>query len=120
MLLMRSQFVVDVIHPERANVPKSELREMIAKSYKVSDTKLVIPFGFRNAFGGNKTTGFCLIYDTLEDAKKFEPKYRLIRNGIMEKKESSRKQIKEAKNRKKKVFGTGRRIQAKKAKRASK
>ena len=90
------------------------------QSYKVSDTKLVIPFGFRNAFGGNKTTGFCLIYDTLEDAKKFEPKYRLIRNGIMEKKESSRKQIKEAKNRKKKVFGTGRRIQAKKAKRASK
>jgi len=30
-------------------------------------------------FGGGKSTGFGLIYDTLESAKKFEPKYRLIR-----------------------------------------
>lgn len=30
-------------------------------------------------FGGGKSTGFGLIYDTLDAAKKFEPKYRLIR-----------------------------------------
>ncbi len=30
-------------------------------------------------FGGGKSTGFGLIYDTLDSAKKFEPKYRLIR-----------------------------------------
>ena len=30
-------------------------------------------------FGGGKSTGFGLIYDTLEAAKRFEPKYRLIR-----------------------------------------
>ena len=55
-------------------------------------------FGFRNKFGGGKSTGFCLIYDSAEAAKKYEPKYRLIRNGFTEKKETSRKQIKEAKN----------------------
>lgn len=77
-------------------------------------------FGFRNKFGGGKSTGFCMIYDTLEDIKKFEPKYRLIRNGILEKKEQSRKQIKEAKNRKKKIRGTGRRIANQKQKRANK
>ena len=32
-------------------------------------------------FGGGKSTGFGLIYDTLEAAKRFEPKYRLIRVG---------------------------------------
>ncbi len=30
-------------------------------------------------FGGGKSTGFGLIYDNLDSAKKFEPKYRLIR-----------------------------------------
>ena len=30
-------------------------------------------------FGGGKSTGFGLIYDTIDSAKKFEPKYRLIR-----------------------------------------
>ena len=30
-------------------------------------------------FGGGKSTGFGLVYDSLDAAKKFEPKYRLIR-----------------------------------------
>ena len=34
-------------------------------------------------FGGGKSTGFGLIYDTLEAAKRFEPKYRLIRVGSL-------------------------------------
>ena len=53
-------------------------------------------------------------------AKKFEMKYKLVRNGLGEKAESSRKQLKEAKNRKKKVRGTGRRMAAHKAKKAAK
>merc|ERR1719364_642061 len=118
-LLQRKQFVV-VLHPDRANVPKSELQDMIAKTYKVTDKSLISLFGFRNKFGGGKSTGFCLIYDSAESAKKYEPKFRLVRNGFVEKKETSRKQIKEAKNRKKKIRGTGRRIANHKAKKAAK
>ncbi|KAJ3258650.1 ribosomal 40S subunit protein S24B [Boothiomyces macroporosus] len=66
----------------------------------------VFVFGFRTAFGGGKSTGFALIYDTLDAAKKFEPKYRLIRHGLGEKKSVSSKQRKEKKNRDKKVRGT--------------
>lgn len=40
--------------------------------------------------------------------------------GLREKKETSRKQIKEAKNRSKKIRGTGRRITKHKTKRANK
>jgi small subunit ribosomal protein S24e len=47
--------------------------------FKVSEVNRCILFGFRTAFGGGKSTGFALIYDSLEDAKKFEPKYRLAR-----------------------------------------
>ncbi|KAF9090355.1 ribosomal 40S subunit protein S24B, partial [Mortierella sp. AM989] len=68
--------------------------------------EVVFCFGFRTAFGGGKSTGFALIYDNLESAKKFEPKYRLVRHGLMEIKKASRKQRKERKNRSKKLRGT--------------
>lgn len=109
--------VVDVIHPGRANVSKSELSELLAGIYK-ADSKLTITFGFRTKFGGGKSTGFCLIYDNEEAMIKFEPKHRMVRKGVTEKKESSRKAIKEAKNKGLKVRGTGRRVAKHKAKRA--
>lgn len=67
---------------------------------------VVFVFGFRTNFGGGKSTGFALIYDTLDFAKKFEPKHRLARHGLYEKKQQTRKQRKERKNRMKKVRGT--------------
>ena len=33
-------------------------------------------------FGGGKSTGFGLIYDSLDAAKKFEPRYRLVRVSL--------------------------------------
>ncbi|XP_022235150.1 40S ribosomal protein S24-like isoform X1 [Limulus polyphemus] len=67
---------------------------------------VIFCFGFHTQFGGGKTTGFALIYDTLDYAKKFEPKYRLVRNGLAERVKTGRKQRKERKNRMKKVRGT--------------
>jgi small subunit ribosomal protein S24e len=111
--------IIDVIHPGRANVAKSELCELIAGMYK-ANAKLTIMFGFRTKFGGGKSTGFCLIYDNEESMIKFEPKHRMIRSGITEKKETSRKAIKEAKNKALKIRGTGASIAKHKAKRATK
>ena len=36
---------------------------------------------FHDALGGGRSTGFALIYDSLNDVKKFEAKYRLARVG---------------------------------------
>lgn len=33
--------VIDVLHPGRASVPKAELKEKLAKMYKVSDEKCI-------------------------------------------------------------------------------
>ena len=130
---------------------------LLLQLYKVPEVNRVITFGFRSDFGGGKSTGFALIYDSVDDAKKFEPKYRLarvsylsqlfvllaiytyrnlacnsldlisnydyfvfIQIGLAKKREGSRKQIKEKKNRQKKVFGVGRRIARHKAKKADK
>jgi len=113
-----TQFIVDVLHPGRANVAKKELQEVVGSMYK-ADPKLTVLFGFRTKYGGGKSTGFCLIYDNEESMRKFEPKYRLVRQGLVEKTEKSRKAIKEAKNKGKKVRGTGASIAKHKAKRAA-
>jgi len=55
------------------------LKERLAKVYEVKDPNTIFVFKFRTHFGGGKSTGFGLIYDNLDSAKKFEPKYRLIR-----------------------------------------
>ncbi|BBH10287.1 Ribosomal protein S24e family protein [Prunus dulcis] len=104
-LLSRKQFVIDVLHPGRPNVSKAELKEKLARLYEVKDTNAIFVFKFRTHFGGGKSTGFGLIYDSVENAKKYEPKYRLIRNGLDTKVEKSRKQLKERKNRSKKIRG---------------
>ncbi|KAL7084207.1 hypothetical protein ACP275_14G211200 [Erythranthe tilingii] len=78
-LLSRKQFVIDVLHPGRPNVSKAELKEKLSRMYEVKDPNAIFVFKFRTHFGGGKSTGFGLIYDSVENAKKFEPKYRLIR-----------------------------------------
>nr|XP_039260351.1 40S ribosomal protein S24-like isoform X1 [Styela clava] len=82
-LLQRKQMVVDIIHPGRPTVAKAEVREQLAKVYKTT-SDVVMAYGFKTQFGGGRTTGFALIYDTLDYAKKFEPKYRLIRQKLAE------------------------------------
>mmetsp|Transcript_12741 Transcript_12741/g.16717 ORF Transcript_12741/g.16717 Transcript_12741/m.16717 type:complete len:138 (+) Transcript_12741:155-568(+) len=117
-LLSRRQMIVDIIHPGRPNVPKKELQDVVGGMYK-ADPKLTTLFGFRTKFGGGKSTGFCLIYDNEESLRKFEPKHRQIRGGYMVKKEQSRKAMKEAKNKGKKIRGTGASIAKHKAKRSA-
>ncbi|KAL1918222.1 40S ribosomal protein eS24 [Calcarisporiella thermophila] len=104
-LLQRKQMVVDVLHPSRANLSKDEVRDKLAKMYK-TDKENIFCFGFRTHFGGGKSTGFALIYDSLESAKRFEPKHRLVRHGLAETGNVARKQRKERKNRAKKFRGT--------------
>jgi small subunit ribosomal protein S24e len=105
-LLARKQMVVDVLHPNRPNVSKDELRDKLADLYKANKDQVAV-FGFRTQYGGGKSTGFALIYDSHEALKKFEPHYRLVRIGAAKKIEKpSRQQRKQRKNRSKKFRGT--------------
>ena len=53
--------MVDILHPNRPSVPKSEVRERLAKLYKTTPD-VVVPYGFRCHFGGGRSTGFANIY----------------------------------------------------------
>ncbi|CAD7929663.1 unnamed protein product [Amoebophrya sp. A120] len=81
-LLGRKQFVIDVVHPGAANVSKKDITDKIATMYKVKDSKQISVFGFHTAFGGGRSSGMGLIYDSLDKVKQFEPKFRCKRHGV--------------------------------------
>lgn len=82
----------DILHPNRANISKDDLRAKLGELYKANKDQISV-FGLRTHYGGGKTTGFALVYDSTEALKKFEPRYRLVRYGTVEKVERpSRKQ----------------------------
>jgi len=98
--------VVEIIHPGESTLKRDQVREKVARLYKTTPDTVVV-FGFKTQFGGGRTKGFALIYDSVDFAKKFEPKHRLIRMKLAEKvTKPGRKQRKERKNRMKKVRGT--------------
>lgn len=100
------RFYSDILHPNRANISKEELREKLGSLYKAQKDQISV-FGLRTQFGGGKTTGFALVYDSPEAMKKFEPQYRLVRVGLATKAErASRQQRKQRKNRQKTLRGT--------------
>ena len=84
---------------------KRNLFKFILKIKYTADR--IFAFGFRTNIGGGKTSGFALICDSMDQAKKFEPKFRLRRQGVMEAAaKPSKKQKKGRKNRMKKIQGT--------------
>jgi len=117
-LLKRRQFVVDVTHPGKASQPKKELTALVAKLHKANEKETVL-YGFKSVFGGGRSTGFGLIYDSSADLAKFEPKYRLIRSSLATKKTRTRKQWKDQKRKIKRTWGTGRREANRAAKKAA-
>ncbi|KAI8870407.1 hypothetical protein GQ42DRAFT_145958 [Ramicandelaber brevisporus] len=104
-LLQRRQCVIEITHPGRPNVSRADLREKLGKLYKAEPANVSV-FGLRTDFGGGKSKGFALIYDSAESFKTFEPKYRQLRNEGKTIERTLRKQRKERKNRAKKFFGT--------------
>jgi small subunit ribosomal protein S24e len=117
-LLQRRQMAVEILHPGRASVPRKEIRTQLGKMFKLNE-EAIIPYGFELCFGGGRSKGFALAYDSVEVAKKIANPIHKVRNGLMEKKEKKgRKGIKESKNRGKKIKGYGRRIARKKARRS--
>jgi len=59
--------------------------------YKANKDQVNV-FGLQTQFGGGKTTGFALVYDSPEALKKFEPHYRLVRVGFANKIEKPSRQ----------------------------
>ena len=96
-MLCRKQFIVDIYHPGIAQPAFPAIKAQIAKMYKVQDPQTIILSGFATKFGGGKTSGFAVIYDTLAAVKKFLPRHMLVREKHEVKAKTPRKARKEHK-----------------------
>ena len=56
-----------------ANLSKVQIKEKLAKVLKSKDECISI-FGLQTKFGGGKTTGFALVYDSFDAKKKYDQK----------------------------------------------
>lgn len=87
-----------------ANVSKAAIKTKLAQLFKTKEECLTI-FGLKTKFGGGRSTGFALLYDTADAKKKYDNKTMLRRDGHFAKPTKTRKQKKEIKGRVKKVRG---------------
>merc|ERR1712110_1306494 len=104
-LMERKQCNIQLIHPEMANVSKKDIKEALSKKLKSAEDRISI-FGLKTKFGGGRTSGFALIYNTYEDKAKYDPETLLRRDELNFKPKVGRKAKKEIKSRRKKVHGT--------------
>ena len=105
-LLDRKQFVLDIYHKEAGDVSSKAVALKVADKFKVPVDQVVI-FGTRAKFGGGRSTAFCLMYESMDSLKKFEPKHRLKNKGLLEAgaQGKNRRTKKEEKNRTKNLRG---------------
>ena len=82
--------MLDVYHEGKPNVSQADLKVLISAKYGW-DAKNIILFGFRTAFGGNRSCGFVLAYDNQQYLVKYEPNFRLRKLAILPKRNPKRK-----------------------------
>ena len=76
--MKRKQFVIEMIHPEMANVAKSAIKAKLASLFK-SKEECITVFGLKTKFGGGRSTGFALVYDNQDAKAKLDSKTYLLR-----------------------------------------
>ena len=89
---LRLRFQIHVLHPRRGNLSKPEIQKEIGKKFGITGTQQIFIYGFRTY--GQRSSGFGLVYDKLEDAIKYEPNHRLVKNKIRDLGKKPRKILK--------------------------
>jgi small subunit ribosomal protein S24e len=103
-LMGRKQCVVELIHPESGSVSRAQVKEKLSSMMK-SKPECITVMGLKTKYGGGRSTGMALIYDSADLKKKYDSKKWLIKDGVIKKDSTTRKQKKEIKGRQKKVRG---------------
>ena len=78
-LLNRVQMIVNVFHPADLKVTKEQIREKVKEKFKKPHVSV---FGVKKLYGGGRTKCFCLVYDSEDAMKKFEPPSRIKRTEL--------------------------------------
>lgn len=83
-LIPREELVVEFTHMGTGTPSRQQIAESIRSILNLPSSKVVIVRKALTAYGSYVTRAFINIYDSLERAKAFEPKYILKRNGLIQ------------------------------------
>jgi small subunit ribosomal protein S24e len=95
-LLKRKEFEVRIIY-DAATPSFSEARKKISASKNIGKGTVIMD-SFKSKYGSKETVSTVKVYQTKERALEIEPRYRLIKNGLIEveeKKEPKPEEVKE-------------------------
>merc|ERR1712006_69210 len=94
-------------HPGQGDAPQAHLRAPVQVQARQGRARGHHGLRDQDRLRRLQELSLLLVYDSVDAAKLVEPKYRLVRNGLMEvATKTGRKQRKEKKNREKKFRGT--------------
>ena len=75
-LLNRTQMIVNAFHSSNVKLTKEQIKEKIKEKFKKTNISI---FGVKKLYGGGHTRCYCLVYDSEDALKKFEPPSRIKR-----------------------------------------
>ena len=67
-----------MIHPDSANCSREDIKKALVTRFKTQADRISV-FGLKTKFGGGRSSGFALIYNSTEDKKKYDSKTNLRR-----------------------------------------
>ena len=104
-LLCRKQVAVELIHPESGSISKVLIKDKLSSMFK-SKPECMSIYGLHTKYGGGRSTGFALIYDSAEVRAKYDMKMLLLRDKILNKDgKTKRGALKEIKRKTKRARG---------------
>lgn len=105
-LLDRNQYQISLIHEGAAAPTTKQVQQQIAQKLRVNAEQVVV-MQMKTQFGGSRSEAQGLVYHSKDSLMKFEPKHRLIKQGVVEKPKAkvNKKTRKELKNKIRKLRG---------------
>ncbi|MEM0128966.1 MAG: 30S ribosomal protein S24e [Thermoplasmata archaeon] len=82
-LLKRTEYRFAVDHPGAPTPSRDAVREALAKAVKVGKERVILE-RMHARFGTNRSEGFAMVYQSVEDAKAVVRHHILVRNGLAE------------------------------------
>jgi len=87
VLLKRTEVTFKLTHPKEKTPQRDAIRDKIAAHVGGKKEGVIID-NMRSRFGAAVSMGYAKIYESADAAKKMEPRFLLVRHGLVEKKKA--------------------------------
>ncbi|MGC9108110.1 MAG: 30S ribosomal protein S24e [Infirmifilum sp.] len=88
-LIPRQEIIVEINHFGSGTPSRQQIAERVKNALAIPANKVVVVRKAVTAYGSYVTRALLHVYDSIERAKAFEPKYILKRNGLVQEQQAT-------------------------------